>query len=93
MALFPEAKFTVYLPAEGVFVYTGLDPDSSFVGGALRLDASGRIETDACMRSSVAGIFAAGDIRAGAAYLLATAAGDGAAAALSAYRYLREIQP
>jgi len=78
-----------HLPVAGVFVYAGLEPDTGFLGGTLRLDSSGRIETDASMCSSVAGIFAAGDIRAGAAYLIAAAAGDGAAAALSVYRYLR----
>jgi thioredoxin reductase (NADPH) len=77
------------LPVEGVFVYAGLEADTGFLAGALQLDAAGRITTDASMVSSVAGIFAAGDIRSGAAYLLAAAAADGAAAALSACRYLR----
>ncbi len=77
------------LAIEGVFVYAGLEADTAFLGGILHLDATGRIQTDAAMATSAPGIFAAGDIRAGAAYLLASAAGDGAAAALSAYRYLR----
>jgi thioredoxin reductase (NADPH) len=80
------------LPVHGVFVYAGLQADTGFLGGALRLDASGRIETDAALQTSVPGIFAAGDIRAGAAYLLAAAADDGATAALSACRYLKETR-
>lgn len=80
-----------HLAAEGVFVYAGLVPDSSFLENTLKLDAAGRIETDADRQSSVAGIFAAGDIRAGAAYLLATAAGDGAVAALSVCHYLQAM--
>ena len=78
------------LPVRGVFVYAGLDPHTGFLGGALRLDAAGRIETDAALRTSVPGIFAAGDIRAGSPYLLAAACGDGAMAAASAFSYLRE---
>jgi thioredoxin reductase (NADPH) len=77
------------MAAQGVFVYAGLEADTAFLGSALRLDAAGRIETDAAMATSAPGVFAAGDIRAGAAYLLATAAGDGAMAALSAYTYLQ----
>ncbi|MDB5874842.1 MAG: FAD-binding protein [Ramlibacter sp.] len=78
------------LPVQGVFVYAGLQPDTGFLGGAVQLDTSGRIETDEALRTSVPGIFAAGDIRGGASYLLVTAASDGEAAALSACRYLNE---
>lgn len=78
------------LAVEGVFVYAGLAPDSGFLGSSLKLDASGRVQTDDSLRTPVPGIFAAGDIRAGAAYFLAAAAGEGAQAALSAFRYLRE---
>ena len=77
-----------HVPAAGVFVYAGLQAQTAFLGAAIRLDAAGRIETDHTLSSSVPGIFAAGDIRAGAAYRLAAAAADGAAAALSACRYL-----
>jgi thioredoxin reductase (NADPH) len=81
------------LPAQGVFVYAGLQPASAFLDGTVRLDAAGRIVTDARFASSVAGIFAAGDIRAGAAWLLASAAGEGAAAALSACHYVNGNRP
>jgi thioredoxin reductase (NADPH) len=74
---------------DGVFVYAGLTPDSGFVRDALRLDETGRIEADDAFRTSLPGVFVAGDIRSGAAYLLAAAAGDGALAALSATSYLR----
>jgi thioredoxin reductase (NADPH) len=78
------------LPAQGVFVYAGLQADTGFIGDVLKLDGSGRIETDAAFRTSVPGIFAAGDVRAGAAYLLASVAGEGAGAAQSAHRYLHD---
>ena len=77
------------LPVQGIFVFAGLVPDTTFLRGTLKLDAAGRIETDASMATSVQGVFAAGDIRAGSPSLLASAAGDGAAAAAAAFHYLR----
>lgn len=74
----------------GVFVYAGLQADSGFLAGALALDGEGRIVTDAHFGSSVPGVFAAGDIRSGAAYLLEAAARDGAAAAQAVVRYLND---
>jgi thioredoxin reductase (NADPH) len=72
----------------GVFVYAGLAPNTMFLRGLLALDANGHIETDASMCTSVPGIFAAGDIRKSSVALLASAAGDGTTAAVSAFRYL-----
>lgn len=76
------------LAADGVFVYAGLQADTGLLGDVLALDAQGRIVTDESFGSSVPGIFAAGDIRSGAAYLLSAAAEDGANAARSACRFL-----
>jgi thioredoxin reductase (NADPH) len=75
-------------PVTGVFVYIGLDPNTAFLQGVLALDNAGHVETDVMMQSSVAGIFAAGDIRRHSVALLAAAAGDGATAAIAAFRYL-----
>jgi len=72
----------------GVFVCVGLAPNTDFLNGLLTLDAAGHIETDASMRTSVAGIFAAGDIRAFSVAQLAAAAGDGATAAIAAFHYV-----
>lgn len=77
------------LETRAVFVCIGLIPNTAFLGGLVALDAAGRIETDIMMRTSRAGVFAAGDIRGGSVALLAAAAGDGATAAVSAVRYLR----
>jgi thioredoxin reductase (NADPH) len=76
--------------ADGVFVAVGLDPATAFLAGVLKLDASGHIETDITMRTSLAGVFAAGDIRKNSVAQLAAVAGDGATAAVSACRYLKE---
>jgi thioredoxin reductase (NADPH) len=75
---------------DGVFVAVGLDPAAAFLQGVVALDASGHIETDILMRTSLAGVFAAGDIRKNSVAQLAAVAGDGATAAISAYRYLKE---
>jgi thioredoxin reductase (NADPH) len=78
------------LDLSGLFVYVGLSPATSWLDGGLALDPSGRIPVDGGMRSSVRGLFAAGTVRAASAGRAASAAGDGATAALSADRYLRD---
>jgi len=73
----------------GVFVFVGLEPNTAFVRGVLDLDEAGHIKTDVLMRTSVPGVFAAGDIRQASVAQLVSAAGDGATAAVATYRYLR----
>jgi thioredoxin reductase (NADPH) len=72
----------------GVFIQVGLVPNTAFLRGLLALDPTGHIATDIMMRTSVEGIFAAGDIRKDSVAQLAAAAGDGATAAIAAVRYL-----
>ena len=54
------------------------------------MDETGYIITNELMATSVLGVFAAGDVRKNSARQIATAVGDGAAAALSVFRYLQE---
>jgi thioredoxin reductase (NADPH) len=72
-----------------VFVYVGLVPATAWLGGALTVDASGRVPADPAMRTGQPGLFAAGSLRSGWAGRAASAAGDGAAAAVAADRYLK----
>jgi len=75
---------------DGVFVFIGLEPQTAFLKGTLDLDEQGFIRTDACtLRTSLPGIWAAGDVRAGALKQAATAAGEGVVAALGAKEYLK----
>jgi len=74
----------------GLFVYVGLAPATTLVNDVLALDASGRIPVNDEMRSNVRGLFAVGTVRSGSAGRAASAAGDGATAALSADRYLKD---
>jgi thioredoxin reductase (NADPH) len=76
-------------PVKGVFVHVGLEPSTVFLQGLVALDGAGHIETDAMMRTSRPGLFAAGDIRKGSVALIAAVAGDGATAAVAAVRYLQ----
>ena len=78
------------LELAGLFVYVGLAPATTWLNRVLALDASGRIPVDGAMRSSLPGVFAAGTVRSASAGRAASAAGDGAAAALSVDRYLRD---
>lgn len=74
----------------GLFVYVGLAPATTCLDSLLALDASGRIPVDDAMRSRLPGLFAAGTVRSGSPGRAASAAGDGATAAVGADQYLRE---
>jgi thioredoxin reductase (NADPH) len=79
----------VQLDVTGAFIFIGLTPNTQFLNGLVPLNEKGQIVTDLSMRTSVPGIFAAGDVRAESSRQLVSAAGDGATAALAAVRYLR----
>jgi thioredoxin reductase (NADPH) len=74
----------------GVFIYVGLEPNTALLQGLVALDHAGHVVTDIMMQTSVPGIFAAGDIRAQSVAQLAAVAGDGATAAIAAFRYLSD---
>jgi thioredoxin reductase (NADPH) len=72
----------------GLFVYVGLAPNSEYLRDQLDLDDDGRIPTDAALQTSLPGVFAAGIVRRGSLGQAAISAGEGAAAAKAAHRYL-----
>lgn len=74
----------------GVFIYVGLDPVSDFVQELQIRDQAGWIVTDDHMKTSVAGVFAAGDVRQKDLRQVTTAVGDGAIAGQEAYKYITE---
>ncbi len=77
------------LQPDGVFV--GLSPNTDVVKGDVDLDERGFIVTDPTLETSVPGIFAAGDVRAGSTKQAASAAGEGAAVALAIRRYIEPL--
>ncbi len=78
------------LDVQGVFIYIGYRPNTEFLKGFVNLDGDGYIITDNKMAASVAGVFAAGDVRSGSIKQIATAVGDGAVAAIEAEKYIEE---
>jgi len=78
------------LEVDGIFVAVGLKPNSQAFSQLVTLDEAGFIVTDEMMRTSVPGIFAAGDVRHNSFRQVITAAGDGAGAAMSAFKYVKE---
>jgi thioredoxin reductase (NADPH) len=76
---------------DGVFVFIGLDPNSSLARDSVGTDAFGFYETDKTLMTRFPGLFAAGDVRAGSTKRAAAAAGEGATAALMIREYLKEI--
>lgn len=72
----------------GLFVYVGLEPNSSLVKGLVKLDSAGHIPVNVSMETEVPGLYAAGDIRQKSASQLVTSAGDGATAAIAAFKYI-----
>ena len=76
----------------GVFVFIGLDPNTTFLEGATELDQWGFIKTFDNMQTSMEGVFASGDAHAGSTKQVASAVGEGAAAALMIRKYLEKFE-
>jgi len=83
----------VLVPLDGVFVQIGLVPNTEFLQDVVALNRSGEIEVDARGRTSLEGVFAAGDCTTAPYKQIVVAAGDGAKAALSAFNHLIRETP
>jgi thioredoxin reductase (NADPH) len=79
---------TKIIPAQGVFIYVGNKPDTSFLDGLGVADTDGFIHVSSEMQTSVPGLYACGDVTKKDYRLIATAISDGAIAALGAIKYL-----
>jgi thioredoxin reductase (NADPH) len=78
----------VFKPA-AAFVFIGLDPNTGFLGNSVALDDRGFVDTNDVFQTSVEGVFAAGDVRAGSTKQLASAVGEGVTALLHIRQYLQ----
>jgi len=76
------------LDVQGIFVEIGLDPNTEFVKGLLKLNEQNEIVVDCMSKTDIPGIYAAGDVTMVHEKQIVVAAGEGAKAALSAYEYL-----
>ncbi|MCH2675306.1 MAG: FAD-dependent oxidoreductase [Dehalococcoidia bacterium] len=72
----------------GLFVYVGLEPNSGLVDSLLKTDNAGHIPTNVSMETEVPGVYAVGDLRQNSSSQLISAAGDGATAAVAAFKYI-----
>jgi thioredoxin reductase (NADPH) len=82
-------KMESSIELSGLFVYAGLQPNSALLQHLVKLDGSGHVPVNAWMETSVPGLYAVGDLRQHSAAQLVSVAGDGATAAIAAFRYIR----
>ena len=76
-----------FLKIDGIFIFIGLLPNTKFLNN-VDLDANGFIKTSPKLETNIKGVFAAGDVRSGATMQIASAAGEGATAALMIRDYI-----
>lgn len=85
-------KGTKEIKTDGVFPYIGFTPNVDLFDGQVEQTPQGFIETDVRLQTSIAGVFAAGDVRNTPLRQVITASADGAIAACSCVKHLEEQQ-
>ena len=78
------------MATDGVFIFIGHYPNSNFLVGQVAMDEHGYVITDEFMRTSVPGVYAAGEIQDPHYRQIATSVGQGVAAAMQLERWLAE---
>ncbi len=76
---------------DGAFIFVGLSPNTGFLPQTIQRDQWGFLTTDSGLMTSIPGVFAAGDVRAGSTKQIASAAGEGTTAALMIRHYLEQM--
>ena len=77
------------IEGDGIFIFIGLIPNTKLFEGAIDLNKQGFITTTGLAKTSVDGIFAAGDVREGAIAQVAAATGEGVLASYGLKDYLK----
>jgi thioredoxin reductase (NADPH) len=80
------------LSCDGVFIFAGWTPNTSFVTDLVNVNERGSIIVDRGMNTSHKGVFACGDCCDGPLQQVVTACGDGAVAATASGRYVEELK-
>jgi len=80
------------LSVDGCFIWVGILPNTKFLKDAVKLDEQGFIIADLNMKTSVPGVFTAGDVRNTTLRQISTAVGDAAIAAFSAEQYIENVR-
>jgi thioredoxin reductase (NADPH) len=78
---------TSEMPLSAAFVFIGQHPNTGFLTGLVPMDAGKHVLVDDWMKTSVPGLFAAGDVRQNSARQVASSVGDGVTAAIAADHY------
>lgn len=86
-----ETDEEIEISIAAVFIYVGYKPYTDFVKDLVELDDYGYVVTDKHMRTSVPGIYAAGDVVSENLAQVAVAVGDGAKAAVAIREYLQNL--
>ncbi|OGW81702.1 MAG: thioredoxin-disulfide reductase [Omnitrophica bacterium RIFCSPLOWO2_12_FULL_44_17] len=81
-----------FFDTNGVFIFVGHEPNTKFIQGLVQMDEKGYIITRENLGTSVPGIFACGEVRAGSTRQLVSACGEGCEAALAAQAYLENLE-
>jgi thioredoxin reductase (NADPH) len=87
-----KSEEIIEFPTQGVFIFIGFTPNSGLYRGQLELDEKGYVRTTDWVKTSVAGVFAAGEIADPIYRQVVTSAGMGAAAAIQATHYLENLE-
>lgn len=77
------------LKVDGLFVEIGYEPETDLVADLVKRDSKGQVIVDLSGRTSLDGMFAAGDVTQSEFKQIVIGCGQGAVAALSAYKYLQ----
>jgi thioredoxin reductase (NADPH) len=83
---------TSELPVSGVFIFIGFLPNVDILSEHVEHDPAGYIVTDRDMRTSIPGLFVAGDVRSQLVRQITTAVGDATTAVFAAEKYLKELE-
>ena len=86
----PDGKKKLDLSVDGVFLEIGLTPNSAPLKNFIELNPVGEIPVDRNQNTAEKGLFAAGDVTDTEEKQISIAVGQGALAALSAYKYLAD---
>jgi thioredoxin reductase (NADPH) len=80
------------LNVNGIFIAVGEEPNSRIAGKlGVEINSNNYIVTDKDYRTNIDGVFAAGDVTGGVNQLVVSC-GEGAAAAVNAYNYLKQVE-
>jgi thioredoxin reductase (NADPH) len=87
-----ETDETQVFPSDGVFIFVGHLPNTELFKGQIDFDDQDYIIVDKIQRTNIPGVFAAGDVHDHIFRQAITAAGTGAAAAISAEKFIAELE-